>query len=364
MMVCLLGLVVGCSSSTQPAQKSSSSSSSSVKEIKLNSEELEYNGIHVRVPDSLQLDKGDDGSVYSVNNLNEPITGEVSLALTFESAEEWYENRSRYDSSIKAYTPAAVLIDYAKSGSDDKFTVEKKHIAGTDAYIQTWTEDSYEYTSINLILNSGIVKIRYGDRGGKYGDLIQESIDTIRIDENIIPEIARATSPEGLKAAGLREQPWEIECASMPVYMNMPEDFTLVKRSNGTYVWVAPDGQTMVQASITKRDSLLLDEAEFASILSGSLGLEEFDYFQRGMFHGMYFTEFKYEQKDSASGKSAWAHVAIVLPWLSDQEALQITVVSTSEEEVEMDAMMSTVRIADGWNNGGVLDLESIAESE
>ena len=351
LVACLLGLAVGCSS--QPAKKDYGPP----KDIKLSSEEIECQGVHVRVPDSLKIEQSELGEYHSVTYTNEPITGEVAFSMYFESADALSDNGSYGDTVTKKYTPEEAMIMIGQSGSNEYWTNEPMRIGGTSAKISRGKEGDYESTRITLVLNTGLLTIRYGDRGGRYGDLIQESIDSIRVDEELIPDIVRITSPEGLKDAGLYEQPWEITCDPYGIYVNMPEDFTLVKRDDGSYVWVSSDGQTMVSSTIVSMDFLLLGEEEMEYVISNNMPLDGFDYFHQGSVRGMYCTELKYKQP----GSDAWAYVLAVLPWKYGKEAIMITVVSYDEDEVELQEVMDTLRFADGINNGGVLDLDAIA---
>ena len=360
LVACLMVFAVGCSSggTTAPANKSNTEP----MEINLNTEETEYHGVHVRIFDSLQLSEDDNGEITSVNNLNEPITGEVLFNASFESAETLNESTTYDDTVSGKYTPEEALIKMGGQDTNEYWEYKTTRLGGTDVQVSSRIkqEGDYESTEYRFILNSGIVKFRYDDRGGKYTDLIQQSLDSIWIDESEIPDIIKATSPESLQAAGLRVQPWEIECGSDSIYINMPEEYTAIKLDDGRIAWASPDGQTILGASITDRDFLLREQSDFENSLQNTQGFEGFDFFSRGSYNGMYYTNFQYKQINS-DGAEVYAYVLATLPWKYGKEAVLMTVVSPSDDEDVLQTSLDLIRYGDGWNNGGVLDIDSIA---
>lgn len=361
LVTCLMVFAVGCSSggATAPTNKSNTEP----MEINLNAEETEYHGIHVRLFDSLQLSDEDNGEIVSVNNLDEPITGEVLFYASFESAETLNESMNYDDTISGKYTPEEALIVMNPSrNSNEYWEYEAIRLGGTDVQVsrQVKQEGDRESTTYRFILNSGIVTFRYDDRGGKYTDLIQQSLDSIWIDESEIPDIIKATSPESLQAAGLRVQPWEIECGSDSIYINMPEEYMAIKLDDGRIAWASPDGQTILGASITGRDFLLREQESFEVSLQDTQGFDGFDFFSSGNHNGMYYTEFQYKQINS-DGAEVCAYVLATLPWKYGDEAVLMTVVSPSEDVGALQTSLDLIRYGDGWNNGGVLDVDSIA---
>jgi hypothetical protein len=218
----------------------------------------------------------------------------------------------------------------------------------------------YECTEILLAMNSGYTSIIYDDLGGRYGDLIQQSIDSIRIDEGEIPEIVRMTSPEGLQAVGLREQPWEIDAESFGVYLNTPTDFIPLKQDNGNLVWIAPDGNTMISAEVIDTTIIKADGKSVEKSLAQTIpGFGDFD-FSTEPQNDLYAARLKY--KTEGDNGEAWVNMVVVAPQIGG-EAIAVTVASRSKENAELPDVMNTLRFADGWDNGGALDMEAIAVS-
>jgi len=77
----------------------------------------------------------------------------------------------------------------------------------------------------------------------------------------------------------------------------------------------------------------------------------------------MYCTEFQYRQLLS-DGSEAWAYMIDVLPWRYGDQVVRIAVASKVKDTPALDNAINTLRVADGLNNGGVLDVDAIAVSE
>lgn len=361
LVACLMVFAVGCSSggSTAPANKGNTEP----MEINLSADETVYHGIHVRLFDSLQFSENGNDEITSVNDRSKPITGEVLFYASFESAETLNESTTYSESVSGKYTPEEALIAMSASrNTNENWEYEAMRIGGTDVQVsrRVKQEGDFESTEYRFILNSGIVTFRYDNKDGKYTDLIQQSLDSIWIDESEIPDIIKATSPESLQAADLRVQPWEIECGSDSLYINMPEEYTAIKLDDGRIAWASPDGQTMLVASITDRSFLLGEQSAFEDSLQNTQGFEGFDFFSRGNYNGMYYTNYQYKQINS-DGAEVYAYVLATLPWKKGKEAVLMTVVSPSDDADVLQTSLDLIRYGDGWNNGGVLDVDSIA---
>jgi hypothetical protein len=365
MIVCLLSVTVGCGSESQePAKKDYGPP----MDISLSSEESETPGIHLRLPDNSPLVQSeDDKNYYQTSvNLDEPLSCEIVVHVRFYPAEDCTHFST--SASEEDYTAASALINWSEANinSDVRTVKERGHIGGTAALVTTWSEkgswsdDMYECTEILLAMNSGYTSIIYDDLGGRYGDLIQQSIDSIRIDEGEIPEIVRMTSPEGLQAVGLREQPWEIDAESFGVYLNTPTDFIPLKQDNGNLVWIAPDGNTMISAEVIDTTIIKADGKSVEKSLAQTIpGFGDFD-FSTEPQNDLYAARLKY--KTEGDNGEAWVNMVVVAPQISG-EAIAVTVASRSKENAELPDVMNTLRFADGWDNGGALDMEAIAVS-
>jgi len=365
MMVCLLGLLVGCGSQGSGNQNLAKKDYGAPMDISLSAEEVEVHGVHLRLPDNAPLQQSnDDGKYYqTLVSLDDSLTRQVVVSIRYWPAEEVTHFSHTGEGG---YTPEAALISWSdRMVSSTEVAIERTRIAGNDAFVKTysekaaWNSDVYECKGIQLPMNSGYVEIVYEDLGGRYGDLIQQSIDSIRIDEDEIPEIVRITSPENLKAAGLREQPWEFDCESFGIYLNIPEDYIPLKRDDGTFVWLSPDLNTMISAEVANA-SVFGQDAEAFKSMAAMAGIEEFEAFYSGPYRDMNCIDFTYRTtSDSGDG---WVRMIFVAP-NSYGEAIAITATSRSQVDAELPVAMSTLRYADGWNNGGVLDMEEIAVS-
>ncbi|MBR2803941.1 MAG: hypothetical protein IKE20_02185 [Eggerthellaceae bacterium] len=378
-MACLLCAVVGCGSQSNAKPKPEMKDYGPPEDISLNAEEAEAFGVHLLLPDNstFQVSSADDTDpnyAGTINDPTDPLTLEVGVDLTYFPADKFVGQTNLYVSK-EAYTPAAALRNWANAhSSSDSITVkEKTYIAGTAALITTYTrtrEDSlthtnrvYEYTDVGLIMKSGEVNISYRDLGGRYGDLIQQSIDSIRIDEDEIPDYIRAITPEGLQAAGLLEQPWEIDGEDFGIYVNPPADFIPLERSEGNYEWIAPDGNTVLSAEVTDTSTFGLDGEDLKLLQNGLAakmpGFSDFEY-SYGEHNDLCASKIKF-RRDGDSGE-VWEYLITVAPRQSG-EAIAVRVASRSGDNVELPAVMNVLRYADGWSNGGVLNMEEIAVS-
>ncbi len=371
MMACLLGVVTGCGPSSQSNGEPAQKDYGPPLDISLSSEEAEAYGMHLLLPDnsSLQFYDEDPNYAQTVVNLDDPLTCEVVVHVWYNPGDEL---ALAPVGSEETYIPAMALIHWSGLYADDEtVTVEKTYVGGTAAHVATMTKENsygsfdgtYECTHVLLAMNSGYVEILYEDLGGRYKDLIQQSIDSIRIDEEEIPDFVRATSPEGLQAAGLWEQPWEIDCDSFGIYVNPPTDFIPLKQSEGNFEWIAPDGNTVISAEVTDTSTFGLAEDDLKKLEQGmastTSGFGGFDY-SYGEHNGMYSSRIKYKV-ETESGE-AWINMVTVAPHFSG-EAIAVKVIGRSEEGVELPEVINVLRYADGWDNGGALDMEEIAVS-
>jgi len=367
MMACLL-VVAGCGSGSQGAN-TVKKDYGPAEDISLSSEETEIFGVHFRLPDNSPLERSDSDENYAQtrHDLSQPLTSEIVVHINYVQPES-----TSYFTNIRSdedYTPEAALNNWADEYADsENVTVKAKaYVGGTDALIIThskkdsMTNDDYECTSVSLVMNSGYVTITYDDLGGRYGDLIQESINSIRIDEEEIPDIVRMTSPEGLRAAGLTEQPWEVAGETFGVYLNVPADFVPVKQVDGTFAWVSGDGNTTISAEVSSSD-ILFEAGYLKDTMSSKIpGFQELRYVE-GVHNDLNALRVMVKAADE-SGESWINQITLADGPYPDREAVTVTITGRSADDVQMNDVMNLLRRADGWNNGGVLDMEAIAQS-
>lgn len=337
--------------------------------ISLSSEETEIHGVHFRLPDNSTLEQrdSDPNSYQTVNDLSQPLTREIVVHVDYRqpTSSEYFTNLR----SDEGYTPEAALNNWADEYADTEgVTVKAKaYVGGTDALIITnsrkasMSDDMYECTTVCLAMNSGYVVITYDDLGGRYGDVIQQSIDSVRIDEEEIPDIVRMTSPEGLRAAGLTEQPWEVAGETFGVYLNVPADFVPVKQADGTFAWVSGDGNTTISAEVSSSD-ILFETGYLKDTMSSKIpGFQELRYVE-GVHNDLNALRVMIKAADE-SGESWINQITLADGPYPDREAVTVTITGRSADDVQMNDVMNLLRRADGWNNGGVLDMEAIAQS-
>ena len=368
MMACLLCVAVGCGSGLQGAN-TVKKDYGPAEDINLSSEETEIHGVHFRLPDNSTLEQidSDPNSYQTVNDSSQPLTREIVVHVDYRqpTSNEYFTNlRSDED-----YTPEAALNNWADEYADsENVTVKAKaYVGGTDALIITnsrkasMSDDMYECTTVFLAMNSGYLAITYDDLGGRYGDVIQQSIDSVRIDEEEIPDIVRMTSPEGLRAAGLTEQPWEVAGETFGVYLNVPADFVPVKQADGTFAWVSSDGNTTISAEVSSSD-ILFEAGYLKDTMSSKIpGFQELRYVE-GVHNDLNALRVMIKAADE-SGESWINQITLADGPYPDREAVTVTITGRSADDVQMTDVMNLLRRADGWNNGGVLDMEAIAQS-
>ena len=88
-------------------------------------------------------------------------------------------------------------------------------------------------------------------------------------------------------------------------------------------------------------------------------GFSDFEY-SYGEHNDLCASKIKF-RRDGDSGE-VWEYLITVAPRQSG-EAIAVRVASRSGDNVELPAVMNVLRYADGWSNGGVLNMEEIAVS-
>lgn len=228
----------------------------------------------------------------------------------------------------------------------------RKH--STDAHENT--------TSIQLILKSDIVTIEFADENGNCGDIIQESIDTIQVDEEEIPEFVKSMQPEALKAAHLREETWRIG-GEHAVYLNIPEDYSPVIADDGKLLWASSDESTRVYAEEVHPSYRDNNELDIENMLKGT---EKLDNYGARVYHSMYSLDYLYE--DMAN--NLWVYTVYVQPYKHSDNigntipGILITVVGPYKGEVQLDDALATLLYADGFSHTGILDIDAVATQE
>ena len=369
---CVLGLIVGCGSnvasvsgsshakpqptdSTQPAE---STQSAEPMDIQLGDEEVEYHGVHLVLPNSVVVDVRDDG-VFGYSDSSVPGSGEIGFSMASVSPDYF----DVYAES-EGYTPELAMFAYSVyfEGADtETTTMDHVMIDGTFALVAHDDEGGSQRTTVNLVLDTEVVSIMLEDYTGNYADVIQQSIDSIQVDDELVPECATRLTPEALSEAGLREQTWLVDDV---LYMNVPEGYTLIEFDDGTEVWGSPDGRSYFAATSTDVSLSYATQDVVESIMSAQPGFLEFLGFSSGIQNNMLMTTFAFIDSDS-NGDPHYTYTVAVLPTrVSDQEIV-INAFLYSDEELELfENMMDTIRFADGWEVNGLVDDEPVPVSE
>lgn len=353
--ISLLFYIVGCGS-IAPAEPTISSAEepSEPVEIPLNKEELEFHGIHLRLPSSIDLHYDEDfDRWYSLLHTDEPITGKIWLRIEVD--------RSFSQIEAREYSPEGALIHFAEdnfekyeaSMLEHTYYYQRVYLGGANVLIKSQSMDGALHTFAWIILKSNVVLLHFSTEDQYYDLLVRESIETLRVDDNEIPDITRITNPENLKSAGLKEQPLK----ACGLYLNVPESYIPVAIDEEHTVWAAPDNPTFFQLSEVSPSLLDLGEDEFAEHLSETdPNFEGFVYFDRFIWHDMYATKFLYSKSDGDSIENTYQF--LVRPIENDVPALSLVAVSSDEIDDAITTMADTLRYGDGWTNGGLLEAD------
>ncbi|WP_350454228.1 hypothetical protein [Slackia heliotrinireducens] len=377
-MACSLCLFASCGSGTQPGSSSGSTleersaSAPEPMDIQLGSETLDYHGVHMTLPDSMIIyDDGDDidNGIVSLNDTSIPESGEISLTVYSEGAADLFSVETL---DPETYTPEAALFNFAEGSFEGRVAEQEMHrvmVGGTYALVRYWDWDVAETyaTIVDLVLKDEVIEITFMDKYNLYGDVIQQCIDSITIDEECIPDVATRLSPEGLQAAGLRTQAWE----AYGLYMNVPEGYTLIDLGDDNLVWGAPEGQTYF--AVQQTDTAILqamvyapEEAEQILVdgLSANPSFVELSGYSVGTLNSMLALNYQYRAVDS-SGVEYIAYVLVVQPYQYSDMAVSVLSFCYSNEALDlMSNMQQTIRVADGWVGDGLVEDEPVPVDE
>ena len=170
--------------------------------------------------------------------------------------------------------------------------------------------------------------------------------------------------PEGLAAAGLREQVWYIECkpfnsgdnsmsvnvdVAQGVYINMPEAYTPVVADDKSLVWTSASAVLSAKRVDSTLFELTQDTVEQQVKHEGNIE------FSKGVFHSMYALQYSYK----VPGKDQWVYCLYVQPFAYGEAGVLFTIVST-QETIDL-SMFDTLRFADGYYHNGILDVDALA---
>lgn len=342
--VCIIFVFAGCGSAG-PASSAPPASESGTEavEITLNEEPFDYHGMHVRLPSTINLSHEDNpiDQYISVTDTSAPETGAIWFSAMLDTENTFY------DSADDTYYSDSAMIYYDEMKDQDNeywpFEYEQTQLGGTNVLIGTLYKDDTWYTRAYVILETNSILLEYTTHNEQYNDVIRESIDSIAVDEEEIPEIVKATSPEALQENGLRTEAIE----AYGLYINMPESYTPVEQEGKT-VWVSPDGGTILYLQQQDISLMNTDESSVNAGLSQDPEFKEVRSFQKGVYHGMYITEIYVTYEDENGDETQNCFLAF-LPGVHTSTETVLMGAGGDELEETVDTIAESIRYADGW---------------
>lgn len=348
---CMLGVSVGCSSQGLPASGAQPSATTSASSESM-TDKVDYHGVHLQLPAPVEIinDEAND-NVYSAGS-------EIGIDVR-------RVDNTELDivANGREYAPEIALFYYSdafEGGDTESRETDHVMLDGTFALIERNQNDP-DRTTVILILDTEAIRIEINDYSSSNADAIQQCIDSIKIDDECIPECAKKVAPEALKEAGLREQAW---LAQDIVYMNVPEGYKLIDLDDGTQIWGGPDGRSYFSVQADDASLVYATEDIVESTMSAKPNFVEFGGYSSGMKGCSLITAFMFIARDS-SGEPYYCYTYCVLPHEMSDQSVNVMGFLYSEEEVELfENMMDTVRFADGWVVNGLVDDEPIPVDE
>ena len=224
------------------------------------------------------------------------------------------------------------------------FEYEQTQIGGTDVLIGTVYKDEKWYTRAYVILENNSIELEYITKEEKYNDLIRKSLETIRIDDDEIPEIMRITKPENLQEKGLNTKAIE----TCGIYVNIPETYVPVANDDDSVVWVDPDGKTMIGFTLSDAAIMNMDDEDMREHLSGNPSFIELSHHSVTLYNGMVFS-WNFYTTSQDDGTEIENCIVACHPTYSANNAVVMYGIGDENFEETVITIAETIRYADGW---------------
>ena len=379
---CLLLALCSCGiASSSPASSGPATSQGTEQEsvpIELAEEEYVFHGVHMQIPDVYEMVVNEDNEHQVTSQWKDIDTaGQNQGFISFYDEEETYWDVS-LGGEEASYSPDSSRIyysDYNFSGRiDDDGTLERRRINNIDALIWRRPDPAAPGTVRNrvyLVLESCVVTIDLTSYNEQFEDLFSQCIETIRVDDDEIPEIVQMTSPETLAEQGLSTKAWEYH----GIYIHVPASYTLLETADGSFVWISEDGQSFLMMREGTADLLMLDEDELKIALNNSIpGAVEIPYCWTGSYHGMFASSAGIKTQEE--GQERMVDFSIFLTeiygfvsadGIKDEHTLLVYASWPADDAAAEELLNNswyTIHFADDWVGDGLLDVEPIPQSE
>lgn len=363
----MLMSLAGCGSTASgPSKPTVDNTDIEAIEVSLHEEEFEYHGVHVKLPSSIDMNTMYDignkmEQIASSSNFQDPATGLISFSASLRTSLVVMAAGLPDDT----YLPESAMIQYAQLQDSEtenySHEYERVQVGGTSVLIDTtYQKDSKEWgIRADVILESNVVSLGYSTTYEQYKDIIRQSIETLWVDEEEIPEIERNISPETLQENGLNTK--AIEAGGL--YVNMPESYIPELADDGTVLWVSPDKDTTLYLKEDLKGLVDLNEEAYLLMLQQMPDFKEITYFDKGILHGMNSAQV-YHTFTESDGTDLQACIIAVLPDRYGESATVLYGNSHSDDFKEtVEKVVATMRYADGWTTD-FLEVDPIPVSE
>jgi|GEM_PF-4123369 len=215
----------GSSSHTSPStgDKPTESPSASPSAPELESEPISYYGVSLRLPKGFAVADEQDTIVFALTDT--PGENVISVALN----------------SDMAYSENEGSVAFAGA-------VEYRYIGGVEAAVVRRTEPlddnggTVTYKEVWLFLKTKTVLVLYTGSFDGCDAAFDASAETIRVDDEEIPDVLALATPEALAAAGLDATP----CIFGGYCMNLPQGYTVNVLGPEMTIAEAPNGRDSV----------------------------------------------------------------------------------------------------------------------
>lgn len=396
MLLAVLLAATGCASTGSSASMNTSSEPAKKQTVilptALSEEEFSYHGVHIRIPDIFELKPLENNPEFLQSECN--IPNEVWQELDWDGVlyhphisfdtgyhEEYYNDLSY---AGRKYSPCGARINYAKAGSEGgedtensssdmvtaEITEERVRLNGVDVLIQKGNRTSGKgkdralcsYTTLYMILNSNIVIIRFDSYSEQFDELFAESIKSIRVDEEEIPELVKQTDPENLTAAGLNTKVWQFN----DLYLHVPASYIAVEMDNGYINWLSKDGSAYIYPQEVDAKVVQFGQDQWEAVLSEMSGFQSIEECSAGICNGMYYSSASYLFFEK-NGNPCHGKMIVILPDQDGEKAVMIAAacpVDDAENQAMIDSVLNIAHAADGWIGEGLLTPETITMEE
>ena len=359
---CVILTFSGCSgsasSATEPDSVSDTAKTDSATGTEeLSEEEFDYHGLHLNIPSNLI------SSLNAANNPPDQYTAYSDSGVSWFSAMIHSDNVVSYVETFgETYSSGSAMIYYSivKDTKNEywPFEYEQTQIGGTDVLIGTVYKDEKWYTRAYVILENNSIELEYITKEEKYNDLIRKSLETIRIDDDEIPEIMRITKPENLQEKGLNTKAIE----TCGIYVNIPETYVPVANDDDSVVWVDPDGKTMIGFTLSDAAIMNMDDEDMREHLSGNPSFIELSHHSVTLYNGMVFS-WNFYTTSQDDGTEIENCIVACHPTNSANNAVVMYGIGDENFEETVITIAETIRYADGWTND-FLEYDPIPRSE